>query len=64
MLLLWLWIRDHAPVTNVYVLFVGNPAFSVFSLIAAIIAIVKGSKWWWIAVFPPIITALNLLAAG
>jgi hypothetical protein len=59
--IMWLLIRERAPITNVYVIYVVIPIVAAVSLIAAIVAVIKGSKWWLIAVIPPIITALDVL---
>jgi hypothetical protein len=63
-LFLWVWIWGNAPVTNVYVIFVVIPIVAAVSLIAAIVAALKSSRWWLLALFLPIITALDVLLGG
>jgi hypothetical protein len=37
---------------------------AAISLIAAILASAKGSQWWLVALIPPIMTLMDVLAGG
>ena len=58
----WISMRYAQPLSNVYVVFVGVPFIVAASLILAVIAFVRASRWWALALVVPLMTLIGLLA--
>jgi hypothetical protein len=58
----WFCMRWAPPVSNVYLRYVALPLAMIVALLLAIIAVIKASKWWALALVLPSLAVLGLLS--
>jgi hypothetical protein len=67
-ILFWFYVRSgfgpNAFTQSPYVWFVLLPGVLVVAAIAAIVAALRGTKWWLVALIGPLTGAMLLLGAG
>ena len=66
--LFWFYVRSgfgpNAFTKSLYVWFVLLPGVLIAAAIAAIVAALRGTKWWLVALIGPLAGAMLLLGAG
>ena len=60
--LFWLCMWLAPPLSNVYLRYVALPLAMVVALLLAMVAVIKASKWWALALILPSIGILGVLS--
>jgi hypothetical protein len=60
----WICMRYVPAPHNVYLIFVGIPAVVLLALALAIVAAVRGSRWWLLSIVLPLSGIVAILSAA
>ena len=60
----WVCMRYVPAPHNVYLIFIGIPLIVLLALVLAIVAAVRGSRWWLLSIILPLSGILAILSAA